>query len=222
MSVESPSLLGLQKTSLREQALSALRRAITTGQLTPGTHLVETELSEALQISRGTLREALRQLQQEGLISAGARGRLSVRHLDSKEIRDIFNVRAALESLAARELASLPDRTEAAATLRRAVDDMERWAASNLEDRIEADLRFHRTMCQISGNETLVHQWTMLEGSIRMSIMFAGVERAIKNMDAKRHLEIVDAIESGDADKAAAAVRDHMAGAAETLVVGAA
>jgi DNA-binding GntR family transcriptional regulator len=215
-------LLGLQKTSLREQALSALRRAITTGQLTPGTHLVETELSEALQISRGTLREALRQLQQEGLISAGARGRLSVRHLDSKEIRDIFNVRAALESLAARELASLPDRTEAAATLRRAVDDMERWAASNLEDRIEADLRFHRTMCQISGNETLVHQWTMLEGSIRMSIMFAGVERAIKNMDAKRHLEIVDAIESGDADKAAAAVRDHMAGAAETLVAGAA
>jgi DNA-binding GntR family transcriptional regulator len=222
LSVESPSLLGLQKTSLREQALSALRRAITTGQLTPGTHLVETELSEALQISRGTLREALRQLQQEGLISAGARGRLSVRHLDSKEIRDIFNVRAALESLAARELASLPDCTEAAATLRRAVDDMERWAASNLEDRIEADLRFHRTMCQISGNETLVHQWTMLEGSIRMSIMFAGVERAIKNMDAKRHLEIVEAIEFGDADKAAAAVRDHMAGAAETLVVGAA
>jgi DNA-binding FadR family transcriptional regulator len=106
--------------------------------------------------------------------------------------------------------------------LRRAVDDMERWAASNLEDRIEADLRFHRTMCQISGNETLVHQWTMLEGSIRMSIMFAGVERAIKNMDVKRHLEIVDAIEFGDADKAAAAVRDHMAGAAETLVVGAA
>ena len=38
-------------------------------------------------------------------------------------------------------------------------------------------------MCQISGSQTLVHQWTMLEGSIRMSIMFAGVEGAIKNMD---------------------------------------
>ena len=222
MSVESPSLLRLEKTSLREQALSALRRAITTGQLKPGTHLVETELSEALQISRGTLREAMRQLQQEGLISAGARGRLSVRHLDSKEIRDIFNVRAALESLAARELASRPDRAEAAATLRRAVDDMDRWAASDLEDRIEADLSFHRTMCQLTGNETLLHQWTSLEGSIRMSIMFAGVDRAIKNMDAKRHLEIVDAIESGDTDAAAASVMGHMAGAAETLVTGAA
>ena len=101
--------------------------------------------------------------------------------------RDIFHVRAALEALAARELCALPDRAGAVATLRRAVEEMERWAASNLEDRIEADLRFHRTMCQLTGNETLLHQWTSLEGSIRMSIMYAGVDRAIKNMDAKRH-----------------------------------
>lgn len=222
MSVESASLLRLEKTSLREQALTALRRAITTGQLRPGTHLVETELSEALQISRGTLREAMRQLQQEGLISAGPRGRLSVRHLDAKEIKDIFTVRAALESLAARELANRPDRSGTVEALRQAVADMDRWAASNLEDRIEADLKFHRTMCQLSGNETLLHSWSSLEGSIRMSIMFAGVDRAIKNMDSKRHLEIVDAIESGDADKAAAAVVDHMSGAASVLVTGAA
>lgn len=218
MFVDSTSLLRLEKTSLRQQALTALRRAITTGQLTPGTHLVETDLSDALQISRGTLREAMRQLQQEGLISAGARGRLSVRHLDAKEIRDIFNVRAALESMAARELATRPDRTEAVATLRSAVDDMDRWAEANLEDRIEADLRFHRTMCQLTGNETLLHQWTSLEGSIRMSIMFAGVDRAIKNMNAKRHYDIVDAIESGDETLAAATVAEHMAGAASTLV----
>jgi DNA-binding GntR family transcriptional regulator len=222
MSVEASSLLRLEKTSLREQALTALRRAITTGQLTPGTHLVETELSEALQISRGTLREAMRQLQQEGLISAGARGRLSVRHLDAKEIKNIFDVRAALESLAAQDLAGREDRTAAVAELRKAVADMEKWAASNLEDRIEADLKFHRTMCHLTGNETLLHSWSSLEGSIRMSIMFAGVDRALKNMDAKRHSDIVDAIESGDAEKAAAAVRDHMAGAATVLVDGAA
>jgi DNA-binding GntR family transcriptional regulator len=218
MSVDTTSLLRLEKTSLRQQALSALRRAITTGQLPPGTHLVETELSEKLQISRGTLREAMRQLQQEGLISAGARGRLAVRHLDTKEIRDIFNVRAALESLAARELAELADRTRVVAVLREAVVDMEKWAASGLEDRIEADLRFHRTMCQLTGNETLLHQWTSLEGSIRMSIMFAGVDRAIKNMDAKRHMEIVDPIEAGDAELAVATVAGHMAVAASVLV----
>lgn len=220
VSGDAPSLLRLEKTSLREQALSALRRAITTGQLQPGTHLVETDLSEALQISRGTLREAMRQLQQEGLISAGARGRLSVRHLDTKEIKDIFDVRAALESLAASALARREDRAAAVAELRVAVADMERWAASNLEDRIEADLKFHRTMCHLSGNETLLHSWSSLEGSIRMSIMYAGVERALKNMDAKRHLEIVEAIESGDEVAAAATVRDHMCTAASVLVDG--
>ena len=223
MAAEPLSLLRLEKTSLRQQALTALRRAITSGELPPGTHLVETELSEALQISRGTLREAMRQLQQEGLISVtGDRGRLSVRHLDAKEIRDIFNVRAALESLAARELCALPDRAGAVAILRKAVAEMERWAVANLEDRIEADLKFHRTMCQLTGNETLVHSWTSLEGSIRMSIMFAGVDRAIKNMDVKRHSELVDAIETGDADTAETAVRDHMTAAANVLVEGAA
>src|SRR3546814_15615434 len=131
MAVGSSSLLRLEKTSVRRPALTALRRALTTGQLTPGTHLGETDLSDALQISRGTLREAMRQLQQEGLISAGARGRLSVRHLDAKEIRDIFNVRAALESMAAREPATRPDRTEAVATLRTPVADMDRWAEAN-------------------------------------------------------------------------------------------
>src|ERR1700750_3210016 len=156
MSVDANPLLRLEKISLREQALTALRKAITTGQLAPSTHLVETELSEALQISRGTLREAMRELQQEGLISAGARGRVSVRHLDTKEIRDIFHVRAALESLAARELVSKSDRTGAVAALRQSVADMGKWAASNLEDRIEADLQFHRTMCHLTGNEPLL------------------------------------------------------------------
>ena len=218
MSAEPSSLLRLEKTSLRKQALTALRRAITTGKIAPGTRLVETELSDALQISRGTLREAMRQLQQEGLITAGARGRLSVRHLDEKEIKELFDVRAALESLAARELCALPDRSAAATALRKAVAEMQRWEASNLEDRIEADLMFHHTLCHLTGNDTLLHSWMSLEGSIRMSIMYGGVDRANKNMNATRHLEIVEAIETGDADQAAAKVREHMSGAADTLV----
>lgn len=218
MSVESGSLLRLEKTSLREQALGALRRAISTGELAPGTHLVETDLSEAMQISRGTLREAMRQLQQEGLITSGARGRMSVRHLDAKEIRDIFDVRSALEAQAARTLAALPDRSAVGAELREAVDNMDKRSDDDLDNRIESDLNFHRTMCRLAGNETLLHLWSSLEGSIRMSIMFAGVDRALKNMDSKRHLEIVDAIEAGDADAAAATVAAHMSGAAEVLV----
>jgi DNA-binding GntR family transcriptional regulator len=211
-------LLGLEKKSLREQALSALRIAITSGELEPGRHLVETELSDMLQISRGTLREALRQLEQEGLLSAGPRGRLSVRHLDAKEIRDIFAVRAALESLAARTLCELPDRVQVTASLRTAIEAMAAAAAGSLEQRIESDLEFHRTMCRLTGNETLLHSWESLEGSIRMSIMFAGVERAVSNMSVDRHYDIVTAIESGDASLARQTILEHMDGAAANLV----
>ncbi|MBT1004117.1 GntR family transcriptional regulator [Paenarthrobacter sp. DKR-5] len=218
MAAETLSLAGLEKTSLRQQALAALRRAITTGELAPGTHLVETELSESLQISRGTLREAMRQLQQEGLIAAGPRGRLSVRHLDAKEIRDIFAVRAALESLAAAQLCELADRAGVIAALHGAIAAMDDAERDGLEPRIEADLNFHRTLCRLTGNETLLHSWQSLEGNIRMSIMFAGLERAVRNMDVKRHADIVDAIETGDKAKAAETIRAHMSGAAQNLV----
>ncbi|NHU46744.1 MULTISPECIES: GntR family transcriptional regulator [Rhodococcus] len=215
MAGQPAALLGLEKTSLRQQAVAALRVAITSGELAPSSPLVETELSEMLQISRGTLREAMRQLQQEGLISAGARGRLYVRHLDSKEIRDIFAVRAALEALAVRELADLADRTTVIAELRAALDVMD---TAVLEARIEADLNFHRTMCSLTGNDTLLHSWISLEGSIRMSIMFAGLDRAVGNMDVGRHSAIVDAIETGDAAEAAKAIQTHMDWASANLV----
>ncbi|VXB91428.1 Transcriptional regulator, GntR family [Arthrobacter sp. 9AX] len=211
-------LLGLQKKSLREQALAALRTAITSGELEPGRHLVETELSEMLQISRGTLREALRQLEQEGLLSAGPRGRLSVRHLDEKEIRDIYAVRAALESLAARTLCELPDRQHVIGSLRAAIDAMKAAEEAGLQERVESDLEFHRTLCRLTENETLLHTWESLEGSIRMSIMFAGLEKGVKNMSVDRHHDIVAAIETGDASLARKTIRAHMDTAAANLV----
>jgi DNA-binding GntR family transcriptional regulator len=211
-------LLGLQKKSLREQALAALRAAITSGELEPGRHLVETELSEMLQISRGTLREALRQLEQEGLLSAGPRGRLSVRHLDAKEIRDIYSVRAALESLAARTLCELPDRQHAIRSLKTAIEAMAAAEKASLQDRVESDLEFHRTLCRLTGNETLLHSWESLEGSIRMSIMFAGQDKGVMNMSVDRHYDIVAAIETGDASLARNTIREHMDTAAANLV----
>lgn len=212
------SLLGLEKKSLREQALAALRTAITSGELEPGRHLVETELSDMLRISRGTLREALRQLEQEGLLSAGPRGRLSVRHLDEKEIRDIYAVRAAIESLAARTLCELPDRQKVITTLRAAIDAMKTAEQGSLQLRVESDLEFHRTLCRLTGNETLLHTWESLEGSIRMSIMFAGLEKGVRNMSVDRHHDIVAAIETGDASLARRTIRQHMDTAADNLV----
>ena len=67
-------LVELDRTSLRERALEMLRKAVTSREIEPGSRLVETELSAAMGISRGTLREALRQLEYEGLVEVGDKG----------------------------------------------------------------------------------------------------------------------------------------------------
>ena len=213
-----PPLAELGRLSLREQALAALRRAISSGAIQPGTRMVEADLSTQLGISRGTLREAMRQLQQDGLLEADARGRLSVRQIGHAEIVDIFLVRGALEALAVRTICGFGDREPALAAVRTALEGMSAPTQEQIAERIEADLDFHRTLVRASGNATLLHQWTQLEGSIRMSIMFAGAERALRNMDVDRHRELVDAIEAGDGDEAARVLREHMHEAATTLI----
>ena len=211
------SLGGLTKTSLREQALDRLRNAVTSGQLKPGTRLVETELSAALGISRGTLREALRQLQQEGLVETGERGRLTVRTLTDAEILDMFAVRAALEGLAAYIVSGRPDRPRLVAQLQAALDALDA-ASGSINHMVEVDLNFHQLLCELTGNTTLVRTWEALAGSIRMSIMFAGTDKALTNMSVPRHQQIIDAIATGDPDIARTAVDDHMREAAQNLL----
>jgi DNA-binding GntR family transcriptional regulator len=213
------SLGGLAKTSLREQALDQLRNAVTSGELKPGTRLVETELSAALGISRGTLREALRQLQQEGLVEAGERGRLTVRTLSDREILDMFAVRAALEGLAAFIVAGRADRAPLVGRLQEGLDALDA-ASGSINHMVEIDLAFHRLLCELTGNTTLVRTWEALAGSIRMSIMFSGTDKALANMSVPRHQVVIDAIAAGDPESARAAVDEHMSEAAQNLLAG--
>lgn len=215
---DDTAILGLRRMTLREQAIETLRRAITSGELAPGSHVSEIEMAGRLEISRGTLREAMRTLQNEGLLTATSRGRLLVRQMSDRELRDLFDVRAALESLAASTLASSPDLDAVVAQLRSAVDKMAAASGPPWEGRMHADMDFHLLMCRLTGNETLIRAWTALAASIQMSIVAAGLDRAVQNMDVPRHLDIVEAIASGDPAAARAAVRDHMERAVHVLV----
>lgn len=211
------SILGLQRMTLREQAVDALRSAIVSGELPSGSHVSEVEMATRLQISRGTLREAMRSLQIEGLLTAGPRGRLLVRHMSDRQVRDLFAVRGALEAMAARELTQREERADLVASLRAAAERLGAASGSSVEARLAADMDFHREMCRLTGNETLLHAWTALESSIQMSVTNSGIDRAVRNMDVSRHLEIVDAIASGDPAQAAVTVEEHMRHAVEVL-----
>jgi DNA-binding GntR family transcriptional regulator len=207
-------LASLDRTTLRERALHALRGAITSGQYRPGDHLGEVELANRLAISRGTVREALRHLEQEGLVTAGHRGMLRVNQLSAAQIRGLYRVRAALEGLAVTTIIESPTRDAAVANLREALDRLAD-AGSDFTDRVESDLGFHLLLCQLADNPMLVESWKHLEGRIRVAIMSHSSDALPGIMSRDRHSPIVDAIEAGDATAARAVVEQHMAVAAD-------
>lgn len=212
MSVEP--LASVDRSTLRERVLQALRTAVTSGAYRPGDHLGEVELSAKLGVSRGTVREALRHLQQEGLVRAGARGMLRVNSLSAEEIHGLFKVRAALEGLAVAEIIASPKRAAAVAALRTAASNIGD-AGDDFAARVQADLGFHVRLCELSGNTMLVDSWRHLEGRIRVTIMSRDPEDAPAMMTPGRHAAIVDAIESGEVTSAVAVVEEHMAAAAD-------
>ena len=211
-------LVSLDRSTLRERALGSLRAAITSGQYRPGDHLGEVELASGLGISRGTVREALRHLEQEAW-SRPARGRLRVNSLTADEIRGLYQVRAALEGLAATTIIRSPKRTEAVATLRPPSAQFSH-GGSDFTQRVEADLAFHLLLCELAENPMLVESWRHLEGRIRVAIMSHDAAQLPRIMSDDRHATIVDAIEEGDVPAAAHVVEDHMATAADLYAAG--
>jgi DNA-binding GntR family transcriptional regulator len=207
-------LASLDRSTLRERALEALRTAITSGVYRPGDHVGEVDLANHLGVSRGTVREALRHLQQEGLVTPGKRGMLRVNSLTRKEVRELFRVRAALEGLAVRELMASPERDAKAKRLR---ESLSRFADRNLDfaGRLEADLGFHELLCQLSDNSMLLEAWRQLEGRIRVTIISGAADRVPRMMSRDHHAPIVEAIDSGDIPAAIAVVEEHMARAAD-------
>ena len=207
-------LVSLDRSTLRERALEALRSAITSGQYRPGDHVGEVELAKHLGVSRGTVREALRHLQQEGLVTAGTRGMLRVNSLSAREIRELFRVRAALEGLAVTELINSAEREVSAAALRDALSRLSA-ADSDFAAQVEADLAFHLRLCQLSGNSMLVEAWRHLQGRIQVTIMSGSEDIVPRMMSKDHHAPIVDAIETGDVAAAVAVVEQHMSRAAD-------
>jgi DNA-binding GntR family transcriptional regulator len=210
--VSIESLSALDRSTLRERSLEALRAAILSGRYRPGDHLGEVELAGSLGVSRGTVREALRHLQQEGLVTAGTRGMLRVNSLTPAEVHELFRVRAALEALAVREVIASSRRESAVSSLRAALERLAEQEEPSA--RMEADLAFHLLLCRLSGNSMLLEAWQRLEGRMRVAILDGATWQA-PMMASDRHAPIVDAIEAGDVEAAVRVVDEHMAAAAD-------
>lgn len=197
------------RSTLRERCTAYVREQIISGALQPGEHIKEIPLSEAVGVSRGTLRESLRPLESEGLVVSDGRGHMLVRQLSSKEILEVFEVRKALEVLAASKLARRADREETAAELRRLLEPL-KDADVPFARQIELDVAFHTRLCEMTGSETLLTSWTRLIGQIEMMIIASGPVRASDRMRYAEHVALADAIATGDVEHVTDVVSSHM------------
>ncbi|MDI3298107.1 MAG: GntR family transcriptional regulator [Bacillota bacterium] len=199
------------------QVYRRLRHAIVTERIRPGERLVESRLAADLDVSRAPVREALRKLEQDGLVTR-VDGGLQVTRLNLRQIRELYACRRALERLAAYEaaLAVREGRAEALEALERAEAALSRHEAALAEPEhlrealVEATNAFHDAICAAAGNATL----TQLMSGLQDRIVYARhASLAIPGNAAcylQHHRAIWDAVRSGDPGRAADVMEEHV------------
>ena len=204
--------------TIRDQIANSLRRAIADLELKPGQLLIERELTERTGASRPSVREALRQLEAEGLIeSRNGRGTY-VRVLSLAEARDVYEVRAQLEGLAARLFCTRADdstraRLSAALTTLRAATDI----TGDHRAILEAQTEFYRALFDGAGNPVLDRTIQGLQVRVAqlraLTLSVAGRDRASLAEFESLHA----AIRSGDPDAAEREAAAHVHAAAQAM-----
>src|SRR3712207_5004872 len=144
---------------LRRKVLETLRAAIVDGRLAPGARLVERELIDRMAVSRTVVREALRQLESEGLIEVMPHKGAVVRELTLAEANDLYAIRAVLEGLAARLFVENASSAEVEALERALADTVAAYAGGEPAAISDAKSRFYDLLFRGSGSPTL---WAMI------------------------------------------------------------
>lgn len=195
---------------LGAQLLDQLRAAIVRGRIGPGTHLVEGALADRYGVSRGPVRDALRQLEIEGLVESRKRG-VFVLGLTDTDLVELYAVRRALEGLAVQEtiarLAGADWRpVDAAVTAMRA-------AAADLDPARfgAADLDFHSAFYVIGGNGRLAATWALHRPLFAAMLEVTNTDRDLEPV-AQDHADLAVTIRSGDVGAALSALTAHLDG----------
>src|ERR1700734_1726310 len=140
-SLQQPSI------SLRSRIIHSLRRAIETGVLEPGARLVEKELCEQLQVSRTSLREALGELQAEGILTYSPTRRLSVSVISQTDAENAYRIRAVMEALVVEQFIEKADEDELAALVEESIQLKNAYRSGDVEQMLLAKRAFYDSIC---------------------------------------------------------------------------
>ena len=207
----------VQRT-LSDYVADQLRQAILAGQLKPNERLVEQEIAERMQTSRGPVRDGIKTLEAEGLIVRQPHRGAFVSQLHLDDFLEIYTLREALETLAIRwAIQKATDQQfDILSGIIKKMDSMAQHDYSQV-DATDLDLDFHHALCQISGHTRVLNAWESMSGQIRLVVL----KHRLTHPDDLRvrsvlwHSQIVAAMRERDTEKALGELRVHMAASYE-------
>jgi DNA-binding GntR family transcriptional regulator len=208
---DETTLPALAPASMRRRASDVLRSAIVNGRLRPGDRLKEVELAEQLGISRAPVREALRQLEHEGLVASLPYRATEVVGVSQEEIEEVLvPIRLTLESFAFRK--ALPVLTDGdLAGLAALVETMRRAGAEGDRDELaEADVRFHELVIERSGQPHCLQVWRSIEPRVRAYFRRDAPAHADPEEVAAEHDELLQALRDRDEALVLATLERHI------------
>jgi DNA-binding GntR family transcriptional regulator len=206
------------KESAEMQAARILRQQIVRGHIAAGSRVTEQQLAADLEISRATVRAALHQLSQEGLIIQIPYTGWTVVNLTSRDAWELFTLRASLESLAASLAAVSTD------AVKRDLVGVAMWhltkacRGKDLSEAAEADFALHEAIVELSGHRRLIEQYRLVGQQVRMYIVSSDALIPDLQRLVVQHQPIVDAVLNQKPDDAARLAEAHNTSEGEILV----
>lgn len=204
---------------IREITYEALKDAIIAGAILPGERIVESNFAKQLNISRTPIREALRKLEQDGLVEYTPRKGVIVKSLEEEDINEIYTIREVLEALALQKaLARITP--EDIADLRHTLSQIDECVLSgDIVTASKHSREVHLKIYRMSGMERLVGLLNTLDEYMdRFSFMSLSDDERRKTA-AREHRQLVDALEEGQIDKVLAISKAHLNGARINCIV---
>ena len=208
-----------QKKTLSEEVLDRVREAIVSGRFRPGDGLSESMLATAFGVSRGPVREALSQLQQEGLVVIERYRGAKVTRISQEDVEELYELRADLERFAVKRAARLISAGElekmgaVVSAYREAVE------GGSVQEAVDLDMRFHDLIYRAGQHTRLYSCWsTLLRSQIHAWILSCSfVDPSYMIPCVTEHQAIHDALKAHDRDRAVELIEQHLGDAYERL-----
>lgn len=204
--------------NIAEQVTDELRAAIHSGELAPGERLVERKLAERLGVSHIPVREALTRLAEERLITREPRRGARVAELTAQDLEEISSLRIVLEQFMAIRVQERWSE-ESAARLGAIIQAMSDAAPGDIDEVLRQDRLFHETLADLAEHRFLDEVSGQLRGRITGFIHAANsaLDPTEQEEHVRSHQQIVDAIASGDPERAQAVIAEHVTRAVQRI-----